>query len=107
MLPAMITKIQQAFKEIKDIQCDTWEGDYRPATRDALKEIFESRMGQCSRCPFRAKANPRHPGSPKRPLPSPSPYGARGSVGKDSPHPNLQRQGLTQTLPRRPSPSND
>lgn len=44
MLPATITKIQQAFKEIKYMQCDTWEGDYRPAARDALKEILESRM---------------------------------------------------------------
>lgn len=44
MLPATITKIQQAFKEIKHMQCDTWEGDYRPAARDALKEILEFRM---------------------------------------------------------------
>ena len=44
MLPATITKIQQAFKEIKHMQCDTWEGDYRPAARDALKEILEHRM---------------------------------------------------------------
>jgi len=44
MLPATITKIQQAFKEIKHMQCDTWEGDYRPAARDALKELLEHRM---------------------------------------------------------------
>jgi len=44
MLPATITKIQQAFKEIKHMQCDTWEGDYRPAARDALKDILEYRM---------------------------------------------------------------
>ncbi len=44
MLPATITKIQQAFKEIKHMQCDTWEGDYRPAAREALKEILEHRM---------------------------------------------------------------
>ena len=44
MLPATITKIQQAFKEIKYMHCDTWEGDYRPAARDALKEILEFRM---------------------------------------------------------------
>jgi transposase-like protein len=44
MLPATITKIQQAFKEIKQMQCDTWEGDYRPAARDALKEVLEFRM---------------------------------------------------------------
>ena len=45
MLPATITKIQQAFKEIKYMHCDTWEGDYRPAARDALKDILEHRMG--------------------------------------------------------------
>lgn len=45
MLPATITKIQQAFKEIKHMQCDSWEGDYRPAARDALKDILEHRMG--------------------------------------------------------------
>jgi transposase-like protein len=44
MLPATITKIHQAFKEIKHMQCDTWEGDYRPAARDALKDILEHRM---------------------------------------------------------------
>ena len=45
MLPATITRIHQAFKEIKHMQCDTWEGDYRPAARDALKYILEHRMG--------------------------------------------------------------
>jgi transposase-like protein len=45
MLPATITRIHQAFKEIKHMQCDTWEGDYRPAARDALKDILEHRMG--------------------------------------------------------------
>lgn len=44
MLPVTITDIHQAFKEIKHMQCDTWEGDYRPAARDALKRILESRM---------------------------------------------------------------
>ncbi len=44
MLPATITKIHQAFTEIKHMQCDTWEGDYRPAARDALKDILEHRM---------------------------------------------------------------
>ncbi len=45
MLPATITKIHQAFKEIKYMQCDTWEGDYRPAAREALKDLLEHRMG--------------------------------------------------------------
>jgi len=44
MLPATITTIQQAFKEIKHMHCDTWEGDYRPAARNALKDILEFRM---------------------------------------------------------------
>jgi len=44
MLPATITRIHQAFKEIKHMHCDTWEGDYRPAACDALKEILEVRM---------------------------------------------------------------
>jgi len=44
MLPATITNIHQAFKEIKHMQYDTWEGDYRPTARDALKEILELRM---------------------------------------------------------------
>jgi len=45
MLPATITKIQQAFKEIKHMQCDTWKAITRPAARDALKDILEHRMG--------------------------------------------------------------
>lgn len=45
MLPATITKIHQAFKEIQHMPCATWEGDYRVAARDALKEILEFRMG--------------------------------------------------------------
>jgi len=44
MMPATITKIHQAFKEIKYMQCDTWEGDYRPSARDALKDLLEHRM---------------------------------------------------------------
>lgn len=44
MLPAVITKIHQAFKEIKYMHADSWEGDYRHAARHALKEVFESHM---------------------------------------------------------------
>src|SRR5712691_1130955 len=44
MLPATIVSIKQAFKEIKYFCMDAWEGDYRPAARQALKEILESRM---------------------------------------------------------------
>lgn len=45
MQPVMITKIDQAFEEIKHMQCEGWEGDYRSEARDALKRILESRMG--------------------------------------------------------------
>jgi hypothetical protein len=44
MLPATITKIHQAFKEIEHMQYVAWKGDYRPAVRDALKNILEFRM---------------------------------------------------------------
>lgn len=44
MLPVTITNIHQAFREIKYFQCDPWEGDYRKASRQALKEILETRM---------------------------------------------------------------
>ena len=44
MLPVTITNIHQAFREIKHFQFDQWEGDYRVATRQALKEILETRM---------------------------------------------------------------
>ena len=44
MLPVTITNIHQAFREIKHFQSDQWEGDYRKATRQALKEILETRM---------------------------------------------------------------
>ena len=38
MLPVTITNIHQAFREIKHFQSDSWEGDYRVATRQALNE---------------------------------------------------------------------
>jgi transposase-like protein len=44
MLPVTITNIHQAFREIKHFEHDQWEGDYRVATRQALKEILETRM---------------------------------------------------------------
>jgi len=43
MLPATIVSIKQAFQEIKHFCVDAWEGDYRPAARQALKEILETR----------------------------------------------------------------
>lgn len=36
--------INQAFKEIKHFGARDWEGDYRPAARQALKEILEHRL---------------------------------------------------------------
>ena len=44
MLPVTITNIHQAFGEIKSLQCDQWEGDYRLEARQSLKEILETRM---------------------------------------------------------------
>ncbi|MGH7274868.1 MAG: IS256 family transposase [Nitrospiria bacterium] len=44
MLPATIVSIKQAFQEIKTFCVDAWEGDYRFAARQALKEILEHRM---------------------------------------------------------------
>jgi transposase-like protein len=36
--------INQAYKEIKHFGAKDWEGDFRPAARQALKEIIENRM---------------------------------------------------------------
>jgi transposase-like protein len=44
MLPATITKIQQAFKEIKHMAIDTWQEECRLAARRAMKEVLETRM---------------------------------------------------------------
>jgi transposase-like protein len=44
MLPATITKIHQAFKEIKHMAIDTWQEECRFAARRAMKEVLESRM---------------------------------------------------------------
>lgn len=44
MLPATITKIHQAFKEIKSMAIDTWQEECRFAARRAMKEVLESRM---------------------------------------------------------------
>ncbi len=44
MLPVTITNIHQAFREIKHFRCGQWEGGYRVAARQALKEVIETRM---------------------------------------------------------------
>ena len=44
MLPATITKIHQAFKEIKYMAIDTWQEECRLAARRAMKEVLETRM---------------------------------------------------------------
>jgi len=44
MLPATITKIHQAFKEIKHMAIDTWQEECRLAARRAMKEVIETRM---------------------------------------------------------------
>jgi len=43
MLSAILS-INRAFNEIKQFGAKDWEGDFRPATRQALKEIIEQRM---------------------------------------------------------------
>ncbi len=46
MLPgtATIMSINQAYKEIKYSGAQDWQGDYRPAARQALKEILEHQL---------------------------------------------------------------
>jgi transposase-like protein len=44
MLPAAITNIHQAFKEIKHMAMDTWQEECRLAARQAMKEVIEHRM---------------------------------------------------------------
>jgi hypothetical protein len=44
VLPATITKIHQAFKEIKHMAIDTWQEECRFAARRAMKEVLETRM---------------------------------------------------------------
>jgi putative transposase len=44
MLPATIVSINQAYQEIKHFGVKDWEGDYRPAARQALKEILEHHL---------------------------------------------------------------
>ncbi len=44
MLPATITRIHQAFREIKHMAIDTWQEECRLAARRAMKEVIETRM---------------------------------------------------------------
>jgi putative transposase len=44
MLPAVITNVHQAFKEIKHMTIDTWQEECRLAARRAMKEVLETRM---------------------------------------------------------------
>jgi putative transposase len=44
MLPAAITNIHEAFKEIKHMAIDTWQEECRVAARRAMKEVIEHRM---------------------------------------------------------------
>jgi transposase-like protein len=44
MLPAAMTNIHQAFKEIKHMAIDTWQEECRLAARCAMKEVIENRM---------------------------------------------------------------
>ena len=40
----MIRNVEQAFKEIKNFSVEGWDGDYRPAGRQFLKEVLEEQM---------------------------------------------------------------
>jgi len=44
MFPVVIRSINQAFRVLKSFGAGEWEGDYRTATQQALKEILETRM---------------------------------------------------------------
>ena len=44
MPPVAITKIHQAFKEIKHMAIDAWQEECRFAARRAMKEVIETRM---------------------------------------------------------------
>jgi putative transposase len=44
MLPATITNIHQAFREIKYMAIDVWQEECRVAARRAMKEVIEDRM---------------------------------------------------------------
>ena len=43
MLPAGITNVHQAFKEIKHMAIDTWQEECRLAARRAMKEVLSVR----------------------------------------------------------------
>lgn len=44
MLPAAITNIHKAFKEIKHMAIDTWQEECRLAAHRAMKEVIQNRM---------------------------------------------------------------
>jgi len=44
MLPATITNIHQAFKEVKSMAMETWQEECRLAARRAMEEVLENRM---------------------------------------------------------------
>jgi hypothetical protein len=42
MFPTTIQSINQAFREIKNLDIDTWEGDFRADSKTAMKNLIES-----------------------------------------------------------------
>ncbi len=44
MFPTTIQSINQAFKEIKNLDLDAWEGDFRRHSKEAIKNIVEFQL---------------------------------------------------------------
>lgn len=44
MFPTTIQSINQAFREIKNLDIDTWEGDFRTDSKTAMKNLIESQL---------------------------------------------------------------
>ena len=44
MFPATIQSINHAFKEIKNFDVDSWEGDFRASSKQAMKDLIESQL---------------------------------------------------------------
>ena len=106
MLPAAITNIHQAFREIKYMCVDDWEGDYRVVARQALKETFEAHMHYAIDAhldAMRTQGLPdRRNGSYPRHL-----LTELGDLELDPPNPHVQRSGILKRFARRSLPWND
>jgi hypothetical protein len=88
MLPAAITNIHQAFKEIKHMAVDTLQEQCRLAARRAMKEVIEHRMHNTIDAFLEQM---RSAGPSKRVVSLPSCDRSGGSGTRDPPDPDLQR----------------